>query len=384
MRFKIDSARYILFVIGVIVSFTFFLSLNMSRRQEMETLGQIAYRNYLESNLYSMSAGYFQWDEFKSSVENEDEVFINNSFSDILDEFPFITSIQLSEGYVEGFFEVSKIQNIIYSRFSIYDSDAVDKLEKIVVVEVDPEVILTTLYDNDTFYEIGQSDGEHQVNLIINEPLLNWGHFISIFMIGILFRVSGAFIYKQTIRNHYQLDGLKSILNLLSKKDFYTADHSEEVAELAISIARRLEFPRNYVAKLYAAGILHDIGKVGINDAILNKKGKLTQEEFAMIKEHPQLGYEIVSGFTGLEEVAIIVRQHHEKLDGTGYPNGLMKGEISSLAQILTVADIYSAVRSDRPYRAAFSEKEAFVLLREMPINQEVVDALENIVLEDD
>ncbi len=383
MSLKKYSARYLLFLIGVTVGLVFFISLNMTRRQDMEALGQKAFHNYLQSNLYSMSTGYFQWDEFKNAVDDGNQIFIEKSFADIQDDFPFVSSIKIVDGSVDGFFEFKETEDVVYVNFSVYDSDGINKTNEVIEVVVDPEMVLTVLYDNDTFYEISHDNENDQMNLVINEPLLNWGHYISTIMIGIMFSFVGSLIYRQTIRNHYQLDGLKSILNLLSKRDFYTADHSEEVAELAIMIAKKLDFPRNYVATLYAAGILHDIGKVGINDSIINKNGKLTEEEWKTIKEHPQLGYEIVSGFTGLEEIAIIVRQHHEKLDGSGYPDGLKEGQISSLAQILAVADIYSAIKSDRPYRPAFADEEAFKLLKEMSVNQEVVSTLEEIILED-
>jgi HD-GYP domain-containing protein (c-di-GMP phosphodiesterase class II) len=131
---------------------------------------------------------------------------------------------------------------------------------------------------------------------------------------------------------------------------------------------------------LEKAGYLHDIGKIGISESILNKTGRLEKEEFDEIKKHSTIGYEIVSQFPNLNEVAIIVKHHHELLDGKGYPDGLMGDEIPFSSQILAVADVYSAMTTDRPYRKGYTGKAAFEIMEGMSLNQELVALLKQNV----
>ena len=123
-------------------------------------------------------------------------------------------------------------------------------------------------------------------------------------------------------------------------------------------------------------GDLHDIGKIGIPEHILNKEGRLTPEEYSIIKKHSEVGYEIVSQFPNLRKVAEIVRSHHEMLNGSGYPDGMKEEEILLSSQILTVADIYEALISDRPYRKGHTREEAFKILEDLAINQSIVKIL--------
>jgi putative nucleotidyltransferase with HDIG domain len=165
---------------------------------------------------------------------------------------------------------------------------------------------------------------------------------------------------------------------LLSRKDAYTAEHSEEVAKYALIIADKLGLSRKSKRVLNKAGYLHDIGKIGISESILNKAGRLTTDEYEEIKKHSTIGYEIVSQFPNLNEVAIIVKYHHELLDGSGYPEGLKGGDIPLSAQILGVADVFSALTTDRPYREGFNYWKAFEIMAEMPLNQEMVAILKD------
>lgn len=143
-------------------------------------------------------------------------------------------------------------------------------------------------------------------------------------------------------------------------------------------IAQKLNLGNKQMKLLNKAGYLHDIGKIGISETILNKPDKLTPEEYVEIKKHSTIGYEIVSQFPNLKEVAIIVKYHHELIDGSGYPDGLKGDEIPLNAQILSVADIFSALTTDRPYRKGLSREMAFNVMKEMPLNQKLVEILEN------
>jgi diguanylate cyclase (GGDEF)-like protein/putative nucleotidyltransferase with HDIG domain len=147
-------------------------------------------------------------------------------------------------------------------------------------------------------------------------------------------------------------------------KDHYAYKHSQKVREYAVALAKSLELAPSDVARLSTAALLHDIGKIGISDEILNKAGKLTDEEWEVIRSHPQLGADIVSNVPELASCLAGILYHHEHYDGSGYPAGL-KGEAIPLdARILGIVDAFAAMTSARPYRAAFSCEEAVDELR--------------------
>jgi PAS domain S-box-containing protein/putative nucleotidyltransferase with HDIG domain len=144
---------------------------------------------------------------------------------------------------------------------------------------------------------------------------------------------------------------IEAIATIAETRDPYTAGHQRRVAQLASTIAREMKLPEEQVSKIRIAGLLHDIGKVAVPSELLSKPGKLSETEFDLIKTHPQLGKEILKTMELPWVICPIVLQHHERLDGSGYPRGLTGDEISLEARILAVADVVEAMASHRPYR---------------------------------
>ena len=156
---------------------------------------------------------------------------------------------------------------------------------------------------------------------------------------------------------------IRSLATSLAGLDAGTAEHSSDVVELACEIARASGFSRAGLAELAVAALLHDIGKIRVPAAILDKPGKLTAGERAVVAQHPVLGAEALTRVPGLEVVATLVRYHHERWDGAGYPDGLSGERIPRASRIIAVCDAYSAMTSDRPYRAAMTHDRAFAEL---------------------
>ena len=148
-------------------------------------------------------------------------------------------------------------------------------------------------------------------------------------------------------------DIIRSYARAVEAKDFYTRGHSDRVASYAVHLGIKVELTDDELERLYIGGVLHDIGKIGVPDHILNKPDKLTDDEFDVIKRHPVIGREILNQVYSLKDIIPLVYYHHERLDGTGYPEGLRGEEISPLVRILSVADIFEALTSDRAYRQA-------------------------------
>jgi len=151
----------------------------------------------------------------------------------------------------------------------------------------------------------------------------------------------------------------------IDAKDPLTCGHSERVARIAVRIGEEMGLSRGEVSDLYLAGLLHDVGKIGIRDEVLFKRGPLTQEEFLHMKEHPVIGERIISNVSRLSYLRPAVRGHHERFDGTGYPDGLVGEAIPLTARILAVADSCDAMMSARRYRGAFVKPRIEAILAE-------------------
>lgn len=162
-------------------------------------------------------------------------------------------------------------------------------------------------------------------------------------------------IQQQEIKKLF-IQTVTALSEAVDAKDRYTSGHSRRVAEYAQMIAAKMGKSKEEQEEIYRAGLLHDIGKIRIPVDIINKAGKLTDEEYNMIKIHPVTGYHILSGISGSNYIAIAAKYHHERFDGKGYPNGLMGDQIPEVARILGVADSYDAMTSNRSYREALPQ----------------------------
>jgi len=175
---------------------------------------------------------------------------------------------------------------------------------------------------------------------------------------------------------------LVSLANALDAKDNYTRGHSERVAEYAEALGGELGLDRTERRHLRRAGLLHDIGKIGTRLDYLQKPGPLTTSEYEEVKKHPVIGYEICLPLRTMAPLLPLIRGHHERLDGRGYPDGLKGEQISLTLRCLSVADVYDALTSDRSYRKALSAEEAMRLVREEAgvgmWDLRIVDALES------
>ncbi len=157
---------------------------------------------------------------------------------------------------------------------------------------------------------------------------------------------------------------IRALTSAIDARDPNTAGHSARVGQLAVMIGEELGLAESQLHHLEIGGYLHDIGKIGIRDSVLLKPGKLTPAERQLMEEHPRVGLEILSSVDLAPDVMAFVKGHHERLDGSGYPNHVRNEEVSTIARIAVVADMYDALTSDRPYRKAMRPQEAFDIIR--------------------
>lgn len=166
-----------------------------------------------------------------------------------------------------------------------------------------------------------------------------------------------------------ELERAESVLCALALsiegKDPYTEGHCERLSNYSVTLGKRMHLPEEQLTALRRGGIVHDIGKVAVPDAILLKPGRLTAQEMEVIRQHPVVGERICAPLNSFRQVLPIIRHHHEKLDGTGYPDGLAGAAIPLGARIMTIVDVFDALTTERPYKRALSREEALQVMED-------------------
>jgi putative nucleotidyltransferase with HDIG domain len=175
----------------------------------------------------------------------------------------------------------------------------------------------------------------------------------------------------------------EAFASVIDAKSPYTARHSAGVAEIAVALAKALELGREDRATLRRAALLHDIGKLGVSNRILDKPGPLTEAELEVVRRHPRWSREILTRVTAFQELARIAGSHHERLDGSGYPSALTAAELDLPTRILAVADVAEALGAERPYRQALNADEVIRTIRGesgRTLHADACEALEDIL----
>ncbi len=194
--------------------------------------------------------------------------------------------------------------------------------------------------------------------------LLIAGVYLNVGIIGVLLLIIPLMVARHTfimymdMRNQYT-STIKALTKAIDAKDHYTHGHSERVAKYAVLIGQEMHLPEDFLEKLEYLALMHDIGKIGIPEQILNKPSRLSDDEFNMVREHAAVGAEIIENIKYIGEHADIVRHHHERVDGKGYPDGLTGEKISLGAKIVCVADAFDAMTTERVYRRPMTKEEA-------------------------
>ncbi|NOQ31350.1 MAG: DUF3365 domain-containing protein [Helicobacteraceae bacterium] len=237
-------------------------------------------------------------------------------------------------------------------------------------------------------YKVGDIRGAVSVSIPMQKFYDNaFSHSLSevmaiffIYMIGIGFIIYGGRkakdIVETKIKDYEQ--HIFSLVDIIEKRDSYTAGHTKRVAKYSVLIAKEMGFNQDKLDDIYRASMLHDIGKISTPDSILLKPGKLTRLEYDIIKEHVIVSYELLNKVDIYKNIAEVVRHHHEHYDGSGYPQGLSGDQIPILSQIMTVADAFDAMTTNRVYKARKSVDIAILELKEFSgkqFNTQIVEA---------
>ena len=170
-------------------------------------------------------------------------------------------------------------------------------------------------------------------------------------------RLSAEYIEEHQKNERLSMQVVKTLAGAVDAKDKYTNGHSTRVAEYSREIARSAGYSEKQLDEIYMMGLLHDVGKIGVPDSVINKPTKLTEDEYDQIKQHPVMGYEILKNITEMPELGIAAKYHHERYDGKGYPEGLRGEEIPEAVRIISCADAYDAMSSRRSYHDVYAQE---------------------------
>lgn len=200
------------------------------------------------------------------------------------------------------------------------------------------------------------------IGILMTSVFVKFGYIALLIFFVPLIMVRYMFKLNMDLKQSYY-DTINALTKALEAKDRYTLGHSKSVEKLAVYLCREAGFSEAHTEMVRIAALLHDVGKIGIVENILNKPGKLSKEEYDHIKQHPVSGYEILKDVPFLKNVRYWVRYHHEWYNGNGYPDGISGRQIPLEAEILSVADVFDALVSDRPYRNAYTREEAYKII---------------------
>jgi putative nucleotidyltransferase with HDIG domain len=188
-------------------------------------------------------------------------------------------------------------------------------------------------------------------------------HLIEVFASQIASALDNARLYRALKDQYEQM--IAALAGAIEARDAYTYGHSRQVTRYAVRLAQELGLSADDIERIHYAGLLHDIGKIGVPDDVLLKPGPLSSQEAAQMRAHPEIGIRILEQIRGLRDILPIIAAHHERIDGTGYPHGLRGDDIPLGARILAVADAFEALTADRAYRPALSPEQALQILQE-------------------
>lgn len=252
--------------------------------------------------------------------------------------------------------------DVVITDITMPNLDGIE-LTKRVKTEYDADIVVMTGFTEETAYEdiisMGASDFIYKP-VGVREMIIRLERVLRERAVS-LQRMRAEEELKQSLGKLTRImdQTVNALASALEKRDPYTAGHHQKVSSLAYEIAKLMDLPQYQVEGIRIAGILHDIGKISVPTDILTKPGRLSINEFNLIKEHPQVGFDILQGIEFERPIAECIIQHHERLNGSGYPRGLSGTEIIMEARILAVTDVVEAMASHRPYRPSLGIQKA-------------------------
>ncbi len=376
IHFPLD--QFITFLILVIV--TEALPIHLSPNTSISVSFAIIYTFILLTNPYLVMIGTFIGNVLVYMKSGWKKSLFNGAqfaLSAFLSGYVF----QLLGGYSSTWYQFSYYLAIIISILVFFLSNAA---LVVMVVSLSTGVSISILWKKDVNGILLQYFGLFPYSLLLYLIYLRIGYIgLFLFFFPLMVARYSFKLYVETKKVHLEL--LRALTAALDAKDPYTQGHSARVAKISLAIAEKLNLSDKKREMIEYAALLHDVGKIGIEDAILRKPGTLTEGEYVIVKQHPVIGFEIVSKIDFLKEIAGFIRSHHERCNGSGYPDGKKLSDLPIESLILSVADVFEALISDRPYRKAYSVEEALNIMENEEneyYDVKIIKALKEIIQE--
>jgi HD-GYP domain-containing protein (c-di-GMP phosphodiesterase class II) len=371
-------------VVAVILLSVFLIGAVTSiRRYERNTqfkAAQAGFRTMLQVQAMALNDGFFSWSELRAKVEQADLASSRALLEEIYELYPFIEQIDVRPGTPpDGVYGVASTVSSLSLTFAIKDDygenplpgwvgEASINVQKLLdSLQTDRRIVVSPVRGRELVYSI-RAD--------FSDPLLDWLDCLFIVSLTVVagYAIS-VWLWRRNV-TFYETRGLESIIFLFEQTERVSANHSRRVAALAMFLGQQMGYKGRKLRDLYTAGLLHDIGKISVPSNILLKEGPLTPQELQIVATHPIISARILKNFKELTHLSGIVLHHHERVDGSGYPEGLEGKDIPEEARIIAVVDVFEALVGFRPYRDPLSTQEAFSTLKEMALDQTIVETL--------
>lgn len=355
-----------------------FYLIHTDQRQALIQSSSAAFTAVVNLAAAGMNDGYFNWTQVQDAIRAGDIETAKSLLIDLTYKYPGVTNVTLENGVSTGrSYEISGRGREVLLRFPFMDDMGVERLDDWAgVVTMDAQTILDNVKGNLALAINPESGQPFAFGLRIRfmSPVLGWADILLV--LTATFALCFPFAIWMYRRSTYFFEsrGLESIIFLFEQSERLSATHSRRVAAFSVFLGAKMGYRKRRLRNLYTAALLHDIGKISIPPGILLKKGQLSPLETKEIQAHPLISAKILGNFRELAHLRPFVLYHHERIDGSGYPEGISGKEIPQEARIIAVVDVFDALSGDRPYRDPSSPQECFNTMRTMPIDQGIVE----------
>lgn len=334
----------------------------------------------LDVEASALNDGYFSWSAVRDSVASGDVSAAYALLEDIFGVYPFVESVSIEPGTPpEEAFLIQGAGSKVNTLFAFKDDFGYEPLPGWVArVTTDAQALVDAL-GSDRPIVIDPVNGHEMAYSLFADfasPLFDPTDYLLLFLVTALTASPLALWFWRRSVFFYESKGLESIIFLFEQNEVMSANHSRRVAALALFLGSQMGYRGKALRDLYTAALLHDIGKISIPVTILQKGGSLTVEEHQAVMAHPLISARILKNFRELAHLSRAVLYHHERLDGSGYPEGLSGESIPIEARIIAVVDVFEALVGDRPYKDPLGAPEAIDMLRSLPLDAKVVETL--------
>lgn len=352
-----------------------------SEREESFRSARNSFETVVRLQVTGIRDGYFSFTEFHTLIDQRGSAAGRKFMDELEAAFPFMLGASIESGPPPdaSMYVIDNDGRDLLVRFPILDSG---KLNPLVLyhglVKIDARRLLASIQNRNDI-QIVRTDGRkfaYGLKADFRTFVLSFQDFVLV-VLASLFTYLPAYIWMRRRSNFfYESRGLESIIFLFEQSERFSSNHSRRVAALAVFLGMQVGLKGRRLRDLYIAALLHDIGKLSIPLEILMKNGALTQQEYAIVQGHPLSSAKIISNFRELSHLGPYVLYHHERMDGSGYPEGIWGTAIPLEARIIAICDVFDALVGERPYRSPMPLEDAFEHVRSIALDQEVVEIL--------